>query len=83
MKKEKTNSHQVDAVVSDLFSNISKIDDQLGCFSDYEGGIESSPTFYLWQCGKDRFKKRCEEAIYIHREAIKLWKKARKLNNSR
>jgi len=83
MKKYKAITHQVDAVVSDLFSKISKIDDQLGYFSDYEGGWESGPTFYLWQCGKERFEKRCEEAIYLHSEAIKLWEKARKLNNSR
>jgi len=83
MKSKRAIPVQVQPVISDLFSNISKIDDQLGKFSDYEGGEESGPTLHLWQCGKERFERRCEEAIYLHGEAIKLWKKAHKLNNSR
>lgn len=83
MKSKKAISAQVQPVVSDLFFNISTIDDRLGKFSDYERGEESSPTLYLWRCGKERFGRRCEEAIYLHGEAIKLWKKARRLNNSR
>jgi len=55
-----------------LCTEIQKIDDALGQFSDYEGQ-EDGPT---WHAFKDGYlARRALEAIQLHRDAISVWGK--------
>jgi hypothetical protein len=67
-----------------LFREVSKCDDKLGKYADYEGTPDDgAPTATLWVAGYELFAKRCEEAIADHAAAITVWRKLRKLNEKR
>jgi len=60
------------------FANqVAGVDDLLGSFSDYEGD-ENGPTMRLFHAGKERWERRCQEAIDLHLKAAQLWEKALK-----
>lgn len=63
-------------------NEISATDDRLGAFADYEGN-KDGPTWHLWTCGKEKFANYCDRAIVLHEKSLKLWKRAKKLNEAR
>lgn len=76
------NPAPTEAQVLAMCRAINALDDALGKFSDYEGD-ESGPTYYLWKKGVHTFNVKADEAIELHRRAIKEWQAARALNKRR
>jgi len=65
-----------------ICNSIRDVDDQLGRFSDYEGG-QNGPTWAVWNVSKEIFAARCEQSITLHQQAITRWKRAAALNARR
>lgn len=63
--------------IKNFARQVNKIDDQPAMFADYEGD-ESGPTHYVHKMGKERWERRCEQAILLHKQAAKLWERALK-----
>lgn len=72
----------MDQAIKDAIDEVSRCDDRLGSYSDYEGR-EDGPTWHFWQRGKADFAAQCERALEDHAAAIKAWRRLRKLNAQR